>query len=44
MGFAKVVNSSKFYIRLDYKIGVGLILTCQAHPTSESISVDYDDV
>jgi ring-1,2-phenylacetyl-CoA epoxidase subunit PaaE len=28
----------------DTEIAEGLILTCQAHPTSESISIDYDDV
>lgn len=28
----------------DSEIAEGLILTCQAHPTSASISIDYDDV
>jgi ring-1,2-phenylacetyl-CoA epoxidase subunit PaaE len=28
----------------DSEIAEGLILTCQAHPTSETILVDYDDV
>jgi ring-1,2-phenylacetyl-CoA epoxidase subunit PaaE len=31
-------------ILTDKEIADGLILTCQAHPTSESIYVDYDDV
>lgn len=31
-------------ILTDSEIAEGLVLTCQAHPTSESISVDYDDV
>lgn len=31
-------------ILTDSEIEEGLILTCQAHPTSESISIDYDDV
>ena len=35
---------SKNSILTDNEIAEGLILTCQAHPTSESIYVDYDDV
>ena len=31
-------------ILTDSEIAEGLVLTCQAHPTSESISVNYDDV
>lgn len=31
-------------ILTDGEIAQGLILTCQAHPTSDEISVDYDDV
>lgn len=31
-------------ILTDGEIAQGLILTCQAHPTSEEIYVDYDDV
>ena len=31
-------------ILTDGEIAEGLILTCQAHPTSNAISVDYDDV
>lgn len=31
-------------ILTDSEIEEGLVLTCQAHPTSEQISVDYDDV
>jgi ring-1,2-phenylacetyl-CoA epoxidase subunit PaaE len=31
-------------ILTDNEIAEGLVLTCQAHPTSESISIDYDDV
>jgi ring-1,2-phenylacetyl-CoA epoxidase subunit PaaE len=31
-------------ILTDKEIAEGLILTCQAHPTSAEISVDYDDV
>jgi ring-1,2-phenylacetyl-CoA epoxidase subunit PaaE len=31
-------------ILTDSEIEEGLILTCQAHPTSATISVDYDDV
>ena len=31
-------------ILTDSEIAEGLVLTCQAHPTSESIYVDYDDV
>jgi len=28
----------------DSEIAEGLILTCQAHPTSQKITIDYDDV
>ncbi len=35
---------SKNSILTDSEIAEGLILTCQAHPTSESITIDYDDV
>lgn len=31
-------------ILTDGEIAQGLVLTCQAHPTSETIYVDYDDV
>lgn len=31
-------------ILTDGEIAEGLILTCQAHPTSPDIYVDYDDV
>ena len=31
-------------ILTDSEIAEGLVLTCQAHPTSDSLSVDYDDV
>ncbi|MCC8359562.1 2Fe-2S iron-sulfur cluster-binding protein [Salinimicrobium sediminilitoris] len=31
-------------ILVDSEIEEGLILTCQAHPTSDSLKVDYDDV
>ncbi len=31
-------------ILTDSEIAEGLVLTCQAHPTSESLSIDYDDV
>lgn len=31
-------------ILTDSEISEGLILTCQAHPTSSTIAVDYDDV
>lgn len=31
-------------ILTDSEIAEGLVLTCQAHPTSDSISIDYDDV
>ncbi|WP_445954875.1 2Fe-2S iron-sulfur cluster-binding protein [Yeosuana sp.] len=31
-------------ILTDSEVAEGLILTCQAHPTSETIVVDYDDV
>lgn len=31
-------------ILTDGEISEGLILTCQAHPTTPTLSVDYDDV
>lgn len=34
----------KNQILTDAEVAEGLILTCQAHPTSSSIVVDYDDV
>jgi ring-1,2-phenylacetyl-CoA epoxidase subunit PaaE len=40
-GIAEMTKNS---ILTDKEIASGLILTCQAHPTSESIYVDYDDV
>ena len=40
-GTAEMTKNS---ILTDSEIAAGLILTCQAHPTSESIYVDYDDV
>ncbi|MFV8345513.1 2Fe-2S iron-sulfur cluster-binding protein [Flavobacterium sp. ZB4P13] len=40
-GTAEMTKNS---ILTDKEIADGLILTCQAHPTSESIYVDYDDV
>jgi len=45
---ARVTNGSaemkKNSILTDSEIAEGLILTCQAHPTSPEIYVDYDDV
>ncbi|MGV9002516.1 2Fe-2S iron-sulfur cluster-binding protein [Flavobacterium sp.] len=35
---------AKNSILTDGEISSGLILTCQAHPTSETIYIDYDDV
>ena len=35
---------TKNAILTDKEIASGLILTCQAHPTSERIYIDYDDV
>jgi ring-1,2-phenylacetyl-CoA epoxidase subunit PaaE len=40
-GTAEMTKNS---ILTDKEIADGLILTCQAHPTSETIYVDYDDV
>ena len=31
-------------ILTDSEVAQGLVLTCQAHPTSDSLVVDYDDV
>jgi ring-1,2-phenylacetyl-CoA epoxidase subunit PaaE len=45
---ARVTSGSavmkKNSILTDGEIAEGLILTCQAHPTSDTISIDYDDV
>lgn len=45
---AKITSGSavmkKNTILTDKEIADGLILTCQAHPTSAEITVDYDDV
>lgn len=45
---ARVTSGSaemkKNAILTDGEIAEGLILTCQAHPTSKEITVDYDDV
>jgi ring-1,2-phenylacetyl-CoA epoxidase subunit PaaE len=45
---ARITNGSaemkKNSILTDGEIADGLILTCQAHPTSPEIYVDYDDV
>jgi ring-1,2-phenylacetyl-CoA epoxidase subunit PaaE len=38
------VEMTKNSILTDGEIAAGLVLTCQAHPTSESVYVDYDDV
>jgi len=38
------VEMKKNSILTDSEIAEGLILTCQAHPTSSEIYVDYDDV
>ena len=40
-GTAEMTKNS---ILTDKEIASGLILTCQAHPTSERIYIDYDDV
>ena len=40
-GTAEMTKNS---ILTDKEIASGLILTCQAHPTSECIYIDYDDV
>ncbi len=40
-GTAEMTKNS---ILTDGEIAAGLVLTCQAHPTSETIYVDYDDV
>jgi ring-1,2-phenylacetyl-CoA epoxidase subunit PaaE len=40
-GTAEMAKNS---ILTDGEIASGLVLTCQAHPTSETIYVDYDDV
>jgi ring-1,2-phenylacetyl-CoA epoxidase subunit PaaE len=38
------IEMAKNSILTDGEIAAGLVLTCQAHPTSESVYVDYDDV
>jgi hypothetical protein len=49
-GFAAAVCSCNFRLKwqnsilTDGEIAAGFVLTCQAHPTSESVYVDYDDV
>ena len=40
-GEATMANNQ---ILTDGEIAEGLILTCQAHPTTPTISIDYDDV
>jgi len=40
-GEATMANNQ---ILTDSEIAEGLILTCQAHPTTSTISIDYDDV
>ncbi len=40
-GTAEMAKNS---ILVDTEIAEGLILTCQAHPTSPTLKVDYDDV
>jgi len=40
-GNAVMVKNS---ILTDQEVNEGLILTCQAHPTTPKISIDYDDV
>ena len=40
-GTAEMTKNS---ILTDKEIDEGLVLTCQAHPTSETVFVDYDDV
>ncbi len=40
-GKAEMVNNQ---ILTDGEVAEGLILTCQAHPTTATIKVDYDDV
>ena len=46
--FARVTQGTaemtKNSILTDKEIADGLILSCQAHPTSETIYVDFDDV
>jgi ring-1,2-phenylacetyl-CoA epoxidase subunit PaaE len=34
----------KNQILTDSEVAEGLILTCQAHPTTPTLKVDYDDV
>ena len=35
---------TKNSILTDKEIASGLILTCQAHPTTATIKIDFDDV
>jgi ring-1,2-phenylacetyl-CoA epoxidase subunit PaaE len=45
---ARIVEGSatmvKNNILSDSEIAEGLVLTCQAHPTSDVLVIDYDDV
>jgi ring-1,2-phenylacetyl-CoA epoxidase subunit PaaE len=41
---SETAEMTKNSVLTDKEIADGLILTCQAHPTSETIYVDYDDV
>ena len=38
------VNLEQNYILTDSEIDEGLIITCQAYPTSEEIYLDADDI
>lgn len=38
------VVMSKNQILTESEIAEGLILTCQAHPTTDTLTIDYDDV
>ena len=40
-GKAVMIKNS---ILTDQEVNEGFILTCQAHPTTPKISIDYDDV
>ena len=39
-----VADTEAVIVETDNEVAEGLILTCQAHPTSATIVVDYDDV
>jgi ring-1,2-phenylacetyl-CoA epoxidase subunit PaaE len=41
VGTAEMKKNS---ILTDKELAEGLVLTCQAHPTSDTIFVDFDDV